>query len=53
MGENLAFKHTEENFAYSSQDYLQFILKYGQAIHYGNIALENKNSYNAQKSTKL
>lgn len=48
-GENLVFKHTEENFAYGSQEYLQFILKYGQAIHYGNIALENKNSYNVQR----
>ena len=44
-GDNLAFEHTEENFSRSSREFLQFILKYGQVISYGNTALENKRGY--------
>lgn len=44
-GDNLAFEHIEENFSRSSREFLQFILKYGQVISYGNTALENKRGY--------
>ena len=44
-GENLAFKHVEENFTNTSKDFLKFILKYGQAIYFGNVALDNRASY--------
>ena len=45
-GENLAFKHIEENFANSSKDFLKFILKYGQAIYFANATLDSKATYN-------
>lgn len=48
-GDNLAFKHTEENFSRSAKELLPLILKYGQAISYGNLILENKKSYNTSK----
>lgn len=44
-GNNLALKHIEDNFSRNSRAYLQFILKYGQAISYANIALENRRGY--------
>jgi len=48
-GEHLVFKHTEEAFLKQAKPFLDFILKYGQAIYFGNAMLENKNAYNVHK----
>ncbi len=45
-GDNLAFKHIEENFTNNSKEFLKFILKYGQAIYFGNETLDSKATYN-------
>lgn len=48
-GNNLVFKHEESSFTKSSKEFLQLILKYGQAIYYGNSVLETKSQYVSSK----
>jgi len=48
-GEHLAFEHKEQVFTSTAKDFLKFILKYGQAIYFGNVALENRATYNNTK----
>lgn len=48
-GENLAFKHVEENFTRHSKDFLKFMLKYGEAISFGNMLIENRGHHTESK----
>lgn len=48
-GEHLVFEHKEDMFLKHAKPFLDFILKYGQAIYYGNSVLENKHAYNSHK----